>query len=361
VAIAIACLAAQLHAADAARWQVTALVLLFTGLSIAALWVRWGAGLARLGLAGETVFFLIFAAFGPSGTDWLSSLLYIHLLLTAVFVHNWWEAWGVVGICVGYLAVVRGWGGAVFSVALWAGILAGVAALHWSKTRQKLARHLRLAREATETAAKARDAERQKLSGDFHDGPLQSFIAVHMRLEYVAKLLDRDLVAARRELRELQEVTKSQIAVIRVFLRGIRPVEVGEAGLPASLRQAVADFQKDSGITATFQSSGPPGLLSEEASLEVIQIAREALHNIQKHSGATRVAVTLSGAGDSLELSIEDNGNGFPFAGVFELDELERLQLGPLSIKRRVRALGGQLRVESRPPRGCGILVRVPA
>jgi signal transduction histidine kinase len=362
VAIAFACLAAQLHAADPSRWEVTAFALLFTGLSIAALWFRWGAsgGLALLGLAGETVFFLIFAAYGASGTAWLGSLLYIHLLLVAVFVHHWWDACGVVGVCAGYLAVARGWGGALFSVVLWAGILAGVAARYRSETRQKLAKYLRLAQEATQTAAKARDAERQKLAGDFHDGPLQGFIGVHMRLAFLAKLLDRDVEAARRELRELQELTKSQIAEIRVLLRGLRPVEVGEAGLPASLRQAVAGFQKDSGIAATFQSSVPPGLLSEEASLEVIQIAREALHNIQKHSRATRVAVTVSRAGDSLELSIEDNGHGFPFAGDFDLDELERLHIGPLSIQRRIRALGGQLRVESRPPRGCGILVRVP-
>ena len=92
-----------------------------------------------------------------------------------------------------------------------------------------------------------------------------------------------------------------------------------------------------------------------------MQLLREALTNVQKHSKATRVVVTVSHAHDRLELSIEDNGTGFPFSGAYTLEELELLRTGPFSIQKRVRAMEGDLVVESRPQRGSSITVRIPA
>ena len=61
-----------------------------------------------------------------------------------------------------------------------------------------------------------------------------------------------------------------------------------------------------------------------------------------------------------LEIRAEDNGGGFPFSGTFTLDELELLRLGPVSIKRRVRMLGGELQLESRPGHGASLQIRIP-
>src|SRR5262249_35589106 len=97
-----------------------------------------------------------------------------------------------------------------------------------------------------------------------------------------------------------------------------------------------------------------------EVSLEVLQIVRETLNNIQKHSGATRVAVSAARRDGRLELKIEDNGSGFPFSGCFNLDGLELRRMGPVSIKRRGRVLGGELAVASQPGEGARVEVRVP-
>jgi signal transduction histidine kinase len=89
-------------------------------------------------------------------------------------------------------------------------------------------------------------------------------------------------------------------------------------------------------------------------------MVREALSNVQKHSKATRVAVALERVGQVLEVSVDDNGVGFPFSGTFSLDELELLRLGPASLKRRARSLGADLQLESRPGRGAGLKLKVP-
>jgi two-component system sensor histidine kinase DegS len=204
----------------------------------------------------------------------------------------------------------------------------------------------------------AREAERQRIAADFHDGPLQSFISFQMRLEVIKKLMTRDLSKATDELVQLQELCQSQVADLRSFVRSMRPADEGMS-LSASLSKMVESFQRDTGITATFMAGEFPDPSATEMSLELLQIVRETLTNIQKHSGATRVAVSAVRSGQGLEITVEDNGSGFPFAGSFSLGELEALRLGPISIKRRVRMLGGDLTLDSKPSHGAKLAIRV--
>lgn len=59
-------------------------------------------------------------------------------------------------------------------------------------------------------------------------------------------------------------------------------------------------------------------------------------------------------------LSVDDNGSGFRFGGRFSMEELDALQMGPRSIKQRVRSLGGELQLESNPGQGANLRIRLP-
>ena len=205
----------------------------------------------------------------------------------------------------------------------------------------------------------AREAERERIAADFHDGPLQYFISFQMRLEVIKKLLGRGKAdAAAEEVRQLQDLCRSQVADLRLFSRSMRPAEDG-GKVGESLGRMVDVFQRDTGITSTFSMHESPEAVVD-APPDLLQIVREALHNIHKHSGASRVAVTAEPRGQSLQITVEDNGSGFPFSGKYTLDELERLRLGPISIKRRVRLLKGDLVIESRPEQGARLEIQVP-
>ena len=66
----------------------------------------------------------------------------------------------------------------------------------------------------------------------------------------------------------------------------MRPVDVDGANLVATARRAAESFQKESGIPVTFLGTNSPVGLPPEMTLEVLQMLREALHNVQKHAGA---------------------------------------------------------------------------
>jgi signal transduction histidine kinase len=180
-----------------------------------------------------------------------------------------------------------------------------------------------------------------------------------MRLEVVRKILQRDFEAGMKELTQVQEICRTQVTELRAFVKSMRPVQYGEKLGPA-FRRISGDFQKDSGIPVMLSC---PELLAD-AELpnlrELIPVFREALHNIQKHSQASRVTVSVARENGQLQMTIEDDGQGFPFCGSFTLDELEQMRAGPSSIERRIRNLKGDLTVESHPGRGSVLRLQVP-
>jgi signal transduction histidine kinase len=95
--------------------------------------------------------------------------------------------------------------------------------------------------------------------------------------------------------------------------------------------------------------------LSPEAGHEIVQIAREALSNVARHSGATQAGLALRLDGDAAELRIEDNGGGF--------DPSQRFgsgHFGLANLRDRAAGLAGSLTIESAPAEGVRIIVRLP-
>jgi signal transduction histidine kinase len=317
--------------------------------------------LGLLALFGDTVYFLIVAGWGNERLGWLASLLFLFLLSEAIAFYTAVEVVVITAVAVVFCAVLPYESlHALERTVVVAGALACGFAVN--KRRQSHAMdglHEKLA-EVQASADKAREEERQRIASDFHDGPLQSFISLQMRLEILRKLMERDLSAGMQDLKQLQALAQSQVRDLRAFLHSMRPVDVEGGNLVATARRTAEHFQKESGIPVTFMGTNTPVGLPQEMTLEVLQMIRESLHNVQKHASATRVAVTMEKTDRGLEISVDDNGHGFNFAGTYTLEELELLRLGPASLKRRARSLNADLQLESRPGRGAGLKFRIP-
>ncbi len=317
-----------------------------------------------LALFGDTVYFLIVASWGNERLLWLASLLFLFLLSEAIAFYNPLEV-AVISIVSAVFCAVLPYESlrALERTVLVAGVLACGCAILKKRQTTAMERLNEKMSQVRAAAEKAREEESQRIASDFHDGPLQSFISLQMRLEILRKLMERDFNAGMQDLKQLQVLAQSQVRDLRTFLHSMRPVAVEGGNLIGSARRTAEIFQKESGIPVTFMGNmGSPGnkTINEETALEVLQMIRESLHNVQKHAGATRVALSLEQNDRELEISVEDNGHGFTFAGTYNLEELELLRLGPASLKRRARSLNADLQLESRPGRGAGIKVRIP-
>lgn len=317
--------------------------------------------LGLLALFADTVYFLILVYFGAERMIWLPAIFYLYLLTEALVFSGPVEVAVITAGSAIFCAVVRETEMRVLeSMVIVSGILSYGFAVYkrrFDVRSEEISRRLELAEKAVE---KAREEESNRIAADFHDGPLQSFISLQMRLEILRKLFERDADAGMQDLKQLQALAQSQVRDLRTFLHSMRPVDVDGGNLVATLRRTAESFQKESGIPVTFVGAATPVGLPPEVTMEVLQMLREALHNVQKHASATRVAVSMEKTERGLELAVDDNGHGFSFAGTYSLEELELLRLGPASLKRRARSLNADLMLDSRPGRGAGIKFRIP-
>ncbi len=332
--------------------------------SLVSIFWRWTERIDRGGLLNTALdisAFLLCAALAGPDQFWLQAIAAFYLFLVASTLLEWRDVLLTTVLTLAFVNSIKPESmDRLQPLLLILGMFGCVVSLQRQSLLERLSSASRQAVLARVEAQKAREDERERIAADFHDGPLQSFISIQMRLEILRRMLQRNFEAGMRELAELQDICARQVTEVRTFIRGMRPVEVDGAGLAAALRSTVGFFQKDSGIPAAFRAA--PAAMHDDlaARPEIIQIVREALNNIRKHSSASRAAVSLDRQDGAILLRIEDDGTGFPFAGRFTLEELEMLRLGPQSILRRVRALDGSLTLDSRPARGAELEIRLP-
>ena len=120
-------------------------------------------------------------------------------------------------------------------------------------------------------------------------------------------------------------------------------------GLGPALQKLVSEFPIRHGIAIDFEHRALPAPLPSDVALCLFRVTEESLTNIAKHSHAKSARVHVNGASDGIHLSVEDSGSGF------DPDAVERRAgLGFVSMRERLRALRGTVRVNSLPSRGPG-------
>jgi signal transduction histidine kinase len=342
------------------------LFFLWTAYAVYSLLALSGRSLERIGfsllsLLVDTIFFLISAALPLEYNVGVTSLFYLYILLSAAMLHTAREVFSVVVATLAFFYWSRPTEILVLSPAL---LLSGSAVIIMAMQRKALQDRLAATSQQAllfrSEAEQARESERQRIAHDFHDGPLQCFVGLQMRLEVLRKVLEKDPAFAAAELASLQADVKGHIEEIRTFVRNMRPPEIEGTGLIASIKSLTEKFQRESGVSSTLVGSAVRVSPGSALATEILLIVREALHNIQKHAAATEVTVGVGRDGEVFELSVSDNGAGFPEPGSFTLEEMDDLRLGPVSIRNRVRRLNGQMMLASYPGQGSSLKIRLP-
>ena len=207
---------------------------------------------------------------------------------------------------------------------------------------------------------RAIEQERDRIAQDFHDGPLQTFFSFDVHLQYIRQILHKDPERAAAELQNLQDLARDQGREMRDLIMEMRPVDLEGATLASVLRLAVEGSLKSGGLAVHLMAGEPQLRVPRKICRQTYQILREALNNARKHARAQHVVVKLNEGPDYFELTVDDDGAGFKFSGIHNLDELDEQRIGPVSIKQRARQMGARLTVESNPGRGAKLVLRVP-
>lgn len=182
------------------------------------------------------------------------------------------------------------------------------------------------------------EAAARRFSHELHDELGQALAALKANLNVSRQEWD-----ARRA--DCLQLVDDAIANVRELSQLLRPVILDDFGLDAGLRWLTDRFGERTGIHTDYSSTFHDRL-PDETETHLFRITQEALTNVARHSGATRVTIELATEGDRVRLSIEDNGRGLSEdAGKL------RASLGLTGMRARAAQTGGNLTV-SRPPQG---------
>ena len=202
-------------------------------------------------------------------------------------------------------------------------------------------------------------AERARVARELHDGAVQSLIAVEMQVDVVRRQAEADKPIG-GELGRIQGLLREEVIKLRELMQQMKAIDVDAQRLLGVLHDTVERFQRETGINARFVTDVEVLDMPQRICREVLRIVQEGLVNIRKHSGARHALVRLGSSPQQWNLTIEDDGKGFPFAGRMTLEQMDEMGKGPMIIKDRVRLLGGKLTVESNPGHGTRLEVTMP-
>jgi len=208
--------------------------------------------------------------------------------------------------------------------------------------------------------SRAAAVERARVARELHDGVVQSLHAIAFRLY---ALRTRSTFAAgerEQELLDIQQLVQNEAANVRHLIQQLEPLDFDPRHLVDFLAGMVTRYRQDTGIGAQFVCDVADVSLPPPICRELAGILREALANVRRHSGAQNVVVRLARQRSGWTLTIEDDGRGFEFAGTLSHAELEESRRGPLVVKQRVRAIGAELTIVSKPGQGARLEIKVP-
>jgi signal transduction histidine kinase len=201
----------------------------------------------------------------------------------------------------------------------------------------------------------AHEAERERVAIELHDDIGQRLAVMRMDLDVLAQALPLETSEVRLRVRELSERTLALARDVQALSDRLHPPMLRYLGVVSASAAFCREVAERQHVDVVFSHDGIPDGLQANVARSVFRVLQEAVTNAVKHAGVSRVAVALCGSPDVIRLDISDAGVGFdPDTAV------SGRGVGLVGMQERVRAVGGELFIESRPGAGTSIRARVP-
>jgi signal transduction histidine kinase len=207
----------------------------------------------------------------------------------------------------------------------------------------------RVSRDSVRRVVEAQELERARLARELHDETGQALTSILLGLKPLEQSAEAEAVGAVREL------VVSTLQNVRRLAVELRPSALDDFGLVPAVERLSETFREQSGLEVDLAAHLGEERLLPEAETTLYRVIQEALTNVVKHAGASRVSILLQRKQGAVVAVVEDDGSGF------DPDATREDALGLAGMRERLALVGGKLQVESSPGRGTTIAAEVPS
>ena len=198
--------------------------------------------------------------------------------------------------------------------------------------------------------------ERQRIARDLHDSVAQQIHGIGLAAQTALRLLNPATESKAREPIEYAQIlARTALSEIRERVQDLHPTTLSEKGLSEAMKRLCDTLGQHHNLQIDLNVDPevvvPPGCQDD-----MYYIAREALSNIIRHAGASRIGITLSVHAGRIRLSIADNGAGFDSTLLSGAETV-----GLRNMEARCGLMGGVFSVQSTPGQGTNLVVEIPA
>ena len=208
---------------------------------------------------------------------------------------------------------------------------------------------------------RAKEEERKRLSREIHDGPAQVLANAIIGLEFIERSLRQSESTAESpavsEIERIKSSMRDGLSEIRRFIFDLRPTMLTQRGLIGTVEHYINTYRTFLPEEINLELPSAPLSLTPDQEFTAFRVLQESLQNVQRHSDATRCAITIEAQGEHTIIEVRDNGRGFDPSSV---KVRARGGSGILGMRERSEVIGARLDVESSAGDGCRIRLVIP-
>jgi PAS domain S-box-containing protein len=201
----------------------------------------------------------------------------------------------------------------------------------------------------------AQEEERARIARELHDNLSQRMAMLEIGLQQLRTKPSELSHMAKKHLNDVEKIANEISSDIHHLSHRLHPSKLHNLGLVVALHGLCNEISDQSGVKIHFTYRAVPRALPGDVSLCLYRISQEALNNVVRHSSAREATLELSRANLTIGLCISDPGLGFNPEQV-----QEKAGLGLVSMRERLRLVGGQLSIISEPFHGTQVCAQVP-
>ena len=205
------------------------------------------------------------------------------------------------------------------------------------------------------------EKERQRIARDLHDSTVQNLTSLVHKSELCMKLIDLDPIRCKLELSSMGKILREVIEDMRKMIYDLRPMSFDDIGFGVTIERALDKCQAAYNIRYSFKIEGEEYQLPNMVSISLLRIIQESCSNAINHGNAKMIDIKLIYHEDSIELMVENDGDGVDVSTIDDLSRDDYSGFGLSMMKERIYLLSGDLSIQSKAgEKGCLLTVNLP-